>query len=160
LGYNLIASSIDEVGVSLFDFYSIGHVCFGIGVFLFFSLFYTIPKNQGNVPILSLLAVFIFTLIVLIAWELVENLLLLTLGLKFEGRADSWQNMTTDILLGAAGGLGSWLFCYIIFEKEKKIWLYYVFGLLAFGIWLIFFFIGRYVTYWYDGLYAASILFN
>jgi hypothetical protein len=41
----LLATEISEVGLSWFDFYSIGHLCFGIGLFLFFSLFYTVPKS-------------------------------------------------------------------------------------------------------------------
>ncbi|MHA1688385.1 MAG: hypothetical protein ACTSYC_06080 [Promethearchaeota archaeon] len=150
----LIATSIDEVGISWFDFYSLGHICFGIGVFLFFSLFYTIPKHQGKIPIFSLLFVFICTFTVLIIWELLENLLFIEFGWKFEGRADSWQNITTDILFGVMGALITWLYCYLVFEKDKKLWLYYLYGLLAFGIWLVFYFIGRYITYWYGGLYA------
>ena len=153
----LFASSIDEVGVSFFDFYSIGHVCLGIGVFLFFSFFYTIPKHKGEVPILSLLAVFLFTVIMLVVWELVENIVLIEIGLKFEGRADSWQNITTDILLGMVGGVGSWIYCYLIFEKDKNIWLYYIMGIIALSIWIIFFFVGRYITYWYDGLYVLYL---
>lgn len=153
----LFASSIDEVGVSFFDFYSIGHVCLGIGVFLFFSFFYTIPKHKGEVPILSLLAVFLFTVIMLVVWELVENIVLIEIGLKFEGRADSWQNITTDILLGMVGGVVSWIHCYLIFEKDKNIWLYYIMGIIALSIWIIFFFVGRYITYWYDGLYVLYL---
>ena len=53
------ATTADEVGISVFDFFSIGHICFGIGLFLFWSLFYTIPKKKGRIPIFSLLFVFI-----------------------------------------------------------------------------------------------------
>jgi len=150
----IIATSIEEVGVAWFDFYSLGHITFGIGTFLFFSLFYTIPKNKGYTPIFSLLFVFILTLFILIAWEFLENLLFIEIGLKFEGRPDSWQNITTDLLLGAAGALISWLFCYLIFTKGKSIWAYYIFGILSFAIWFLFFFIGRYITYWYVSLYS------
>ena len=96
----LIATEISEVGISWFDFYSIGHICFGIGLFLFFSLFYTLPKRKYNTtPIFSLLFVFILTIISSILWEVIENLVFLDLGWKFEDRLDSWQNMTTDVLL-------------------------------------------------------------
>jgi hypothetical protein len=131
-----IAETINEVGVSWLDFYSIGHLCFGIGVFLFFSLFYTIPKNKGHTPIFSLLFVFILTVIILIAWELLENLLFIQIGWKFEGRLDSWQNLTADIIIGVIGALSSWLFCHIIFTKGKNIWAYYIFGIIGFGLWL------------------------
>ncbi len=143
---DLFASDPSQVGLAWFDFYSIGHICFGIGVFLFFSLFYTVPKNKGHAPIFSLLFVFICTMIIIIIWEVFENTLFIEIGWKFEGRADSWQNITTDILVGAVGGLGSWLFCYIIFVKEKNIWAYYIFGIIGFAIWLVVFIILRIYT--------------
>ena len=143
----LIATEIDEVGTSWFDFYSIGHICFGIGLFLFFSLFYTIPKKKGKTPIFSLLFVFILTIVCSIIWEILENILFLEMGWKFEGRADSWQNITTDILLCAIGGLGTWLFAYITFEKEKSAFAYYTFGVIGFGVWLGIFIILRYLTF-------------
>ena len=144
-----IAETIAEVGVSWLDFYSIGHLCFGIGVFLFFSLFYTIPKNKGHIPIFSLLLVFILTFVILIAWELLENLLFIEIGWKFEGRLDSWQNITTDIIFGVIGALSSWLFCHLIFTKGKNIWAYYIFGIIGFGLWLGVFIILRAVYFGY-----------
>ncbi|MHA1490294.1 MAG: hypothetical protein ACTSRI_11645 [Promethearchaeota archaeon] len=145
----IIATTLDEVGISWFDFFSVGHVIFGIGTFLILSLFYTIPKNKGYTPIFSLLFVFICTLVILILWEFLENIIFIELGMKFEGRADSWQNILTDILLGVIGALCTWLFAYLIFEKDKNIWGYYLFGITSFIIWLIFFFVLRYFTYWY-----------
>ena len=121
----LIATEINEVGVSWFDFYSIGHICFGIGLFLFFSLFYTIPKKHGNKPIFSLLFVFILTMIFAVLWEVLEHLVFLPMGWKFEDRPDSWQNITTDIVLGALGGLSTLVFAYITFEKDKNSFAYY-----------------------------------
>ncbi len=132
----IIATKSSEVGVSWLDFFSIGHICFGIGVFLFFSLCYSIPKSRGDTPILSLLAVFILTFIILIAWEVVENTLFITLGWKFGDRADSPQNIFTDLVFGIIGALGSLLWAYEAFEKGKKHWPYYVFGLIMFVIWL------------------------
>ncbi|MFX1569754.1 MAG: hypothetical protein ACFFCV_15450 [Promethearchaeota archaeon] len=140
------ATTVDEVGISWFDFYSIGHICFGIGIFLFFSLFYTIPKKKGKIPIFSLLFVFILTVIIAIVWEILENVWFLEMGWKFEGRLDSWPNMITDVLLGAVGGLGAWLFAYLIFEKEKSVFGYYAFGIIGFGVWISIFIILRYLT--------------
>jgi len=143
---DFIATVADEVGLSWFDFYSIGHICFGVGLFLFFSLFYTIPKKKGKTPIFSLLFVFILTMFFVILWEIIENTVFIFFDWKFEGRADSWQNITTDILMGAVGGLGSWLFAYLIFEKDKNAWGYYIFGFIGFGLWLSVFMILRYLT--------------
>ncbi|TFG30465.1 MAG: DUF2585 family protein [Promethearchaeota archaeon] len=142
----IIATTSSEVGISWFDFYSIGHICLGIGVFLFFSLFYTIPKSKGKTPIFSLLFVFILTIIILIAWEILENTLLLVMNLKFEDRNDSPQNIFTDMIFGTLGGLVAWIFAYITFEKDKKVWPYYTFGLIAFALWLVIFIILRNLT--------------
>jgi len=140
------AETAGEVGISWFDFYSIGHICFGIGVFLFFSLFYTIPKNKGKTPIFSLLLVFILTMVVLVIWETLENFLFIEIGWKFEGRVDSLQNIATDLLMGMVGALILWLFCHLIFVKGKYIWVYYIFGLIGFGVWLGVFIIFRALT--------------
>jgi hypothetical protein len=142
----LLATEINEVGISWFDFYSIGHLCFGIGLFLFFSLFYTVPKRKGKTPIFSLLFVFILTMIFAILWEVLEYLIFLPLGWKFEDRPDSWQNISTDLLLGAIGGLGTWLFAYITFEKDKNSFAYYTFGIIGFGVWISIFIVLRYLT--------------
>ncbi len=142
----IIATNASEVGQSWFDFFSIGHICFGIGVFLFFSLGYSIPKSRGDTPILSLLAVFILTFIILIAWEVVENTLFLELNLKFGNRRDSPRNIFTDIVLGTLGALGMLLWAYEAFEKGKKHWPYYVFGLIMFIIWLLIFSVFRFLT--------------
>jgi hypothetical protein len=144
---DLIATDVSEVGISWFDFYSIGHICLGIGLFLFFSLFYTIPKKHGTVPIFSLLFVFIVTVVMAIIWEVIENTIFLNLGWKFEDRADSWQNLSTDILLCAIGGLGTWLFAYITFEKNRSSIAYYTFGIIGFGVWIGVFIILRYLTF-------------
>jgi len=148
----IVGLTFQEAGQCAFDFFSLGHICMGIGIFLFWSLFYTIPKSKGRTPLFSLLFVFILTIICGIIWEIIENTLFFELGLKFEGLSDSGINIMTDILLVAVGGLGSWLYCYLIFEKDKKIRAYYIFGLISFAIWLIFFFILRYITKWYSGL--------
>jgi len=135
-----------KVGLAWLDFYSIGHICFGIGLFLFFSLFYTIPKKQGKTPIFSLLFVFILSVACIILWEVLENFLFIGLGWKFEGRADSWQNITTDIIIGMLGSLISCLFCHEVFVKDKNIWAYYIFGIIGFGLWLVVFIILRALT--------------
>lgn len=141
-----IATEITEVGISWFDFYSIGHICLGIGLFLFWSLFYTIPKKKGRIAIFSLLFVFILTIVCAIVWEIIEHTIFLDFGWKFENRPDSWQNMTTDVLLCAVGGLGTWLFAYLIFEKDKSAFGYYTFGIIGFGVWISVFIILRYLT--------------
>lgn len=144
-----IASTVDEVGISWFDFYSIGHICMGIGIFLFFSLFYTIPYSKSNESqvLLPLWVVWIITILLAIGWEWLENVVFVDLGIKFEGRIDSIENMLTDIILVAIGGLGSWAVCHLVFKKEKNAWDYYVFGIIGFSIWILIFLILRFLTF-------------
>jgi hypothetical protein len=145
-----IAESVEEVGLSWFDFFSIGHICMGIGIFLIFSLFYTIPmsKEEGTSQILlPLWAVWVITVLAGIAWEFIENILFYELGIKFENRLDSIPNIITDILFVGVGGLGSWLFAHLVFSSpHRKIWPYYVFGLIGLGLWIGVFLILRYIT--------------
>ncbi|MHA1293945.1 MAG: hypothetical protein ACTSQJ_14920 [Promethearchaeota archaeon] len=150
----IIATTIDEVGISWFDFFSLGHITFGVGVFLFFSLFYTIPKANDKNPWMPWWLIYVITIGILIAWEFLENILFIQIGIKFEGKMDSPQNITTDLILGALGALGAWIFAFELIDKDKNIWGYYIFGIISFAIWLIFFFIGRYITYWYSGIYT------
>lgn len=145
----LVATTTNEVGVSWFDFYSIGHICMGMGIFLFFSLFYTIPmaKSDYTRVILPLWAIWILTVVLGIAWEFLENILFLEMGLKFEGRQDSIANITTDIIFVGIGGLGSWFFCHEVFTDDKNHIGYYIFGIAGFTIWIVIFLILRYITY-------------
>jgi hypothetical protein len=85
-------------------------------------------------------------MVFVILWEVIEHLIFLDLGWKFENRPDSWQNMFTDVLLGDIGGFGTWLFAYIIFEKEKNSIAYYTFRIIGFGVWISIFIVLRYLT--------------
>lgn len=142
----LFAENLAEVGISWFDFYSIGHICFGIAAFTILSLFYTIPKKKGKTPMVSLLFVFLFSIVLFIGWELLENLLFIQIGWKFEGRLDSWANIMMDILMGIVGALSSWGFCKLLFNKNS-FWVYYLFGICGFSLWLGVFMIMR--AYYY-----------
>ncbi|MBY8982565.1 MAG: hypothetical protein KGD57_06435 [Candidatus Lokiarchaeota archaeon] len=144
-----IAEDASEVCLSWFDFFSIGHICMGIGIFLIFSLFYTIPmsKTNGKDQIkLPLWGVWLITVIFGIIWEFLENILLYNYGLKFENRRDSAANITTDIIIVGLGGLGTWIFAHIVFEYHKKHWPYYLFGILGLTLWIGVFLILRYFT--------------
>jgi len=149
IGNWLIAETSAEVGQSFLDFYSIGHLCGGIAIFLFFSLFYTIPmsKDEGASQVyLPLWAIWLITITIGIIWEIVENTILWEFNLKFEGRLDSIENLVMDIIFVAIGGLSSWLFAHLIFRYHKKPWPYYAFGIFNLIIWLGIFIIWRYIT--------------
>jgi len=61
----LIATETGEVGLAWFDFYSIGHICLGIGLFLFPVLMWFIIKHKIKLNIIHrfLLITSIFLLI-------------------------------------------------------------------------------------------------
>ncbi len=144
-----IALDVSEVGISWFDFFSIGHICMGIGIFLLFSLFYTIPmsKSNGTGQVkLPLWGVFLITVGIAILWEFIENILLYHFGLKFEGRRDSVANIVTDIIFVGVGGLGMWILAHLIFKYNKKVWPYYVIGIIGLALWIGVFLILRYFT--------------
>ena len=146
---NWIATNISEVGISAFDFYSIGHICMGIAIFLIFSLFYTIPhSSEGDSRvIIPLWLCFIFTVLCGIGWEYLENVYFIEWGIKFEDRLDSLPNMITDVILVGVGALGMWGLAHLIFENHKNVWLYYICGILGFIFWLTVYGGLRYLTY-------------
>ncbi|TXT65755.1 MAG: membrane protein of unknown function [Promethearchaeota archaeon] len=149
IGNWFIAEIPGEVGQSYIDFFSIGHLCGGIAIFLFFSLLYTIPmsKEEGTSQVyLPLWAVWIITVAIGILWELLENTILYDLGLKFEFRLDSLQNLVMDIIFVAVGAASSWVFAHLLFRYHKSPWPYYVFGIINVILWLGVFVIWRYTT--------------
>jgi hypothetical protein len=143
-----IATTPDLVGIAAFDFYSIGHICMGIGIFLFFSLFYTIPRHgKGNTRVLlPLWDVRIITVACGILWEYVENTVFIDLGIKFEGRADSTINIITDIIFVGIGGLAMWYLAHKIFEEGKFTFFYYLLGIVGFLLWISIFIVLRSAT--------------
>jgi len=143
-----ITTGGSEVGISALDFYSIGHICMGIGIFLFFSLFYTIPmKSKGDSRVLlPLWAIWIITVACGIAWEYIENTLFIELGIKFEGRQDSMINIITDIIFVGVGGLGMWYLAHLLFQKDKYTFFYYLLGITGFLLWISIFIILRSAT--------------
>lgn len=134
-------STGSEVGVSWFDAYSLVHFGFGIILFLLLSLLHTIPKFQGKIEGLSMLSVFILTILGLIGWEIIENTLLLALGIKVSGKIDNPQNLTSDLIFGILGA-GFLLIVFNFFYEEKKMkWVYYVIGGVSSILYLIYLFV-------------------
>lgn len=103
----IFATDISEVSQSLFDHFSISHLRMGIGFFLALALISTGRRffnNTWNIPNWHWWAYLVGTLIFGIAWELVENTILLPL--KFNSTPDSLQNSITDVILVTGAALG------------------------------------------------------
>jgi len=132
-----------EVGRSLLDYFSFGHICMGIVVFALLSIISTIRNffdpNNFKVKNSHWLAFFIGTLIFAIFWEIIENTLLYQWGMKYANRQDSVVNAIFDIILGGLGALICCGFAYLMYYKVKKCefpW-FYLFCSLSFILFFI-----------------------
>ena len=96
----------------------------------------------------------VLVFVVAIIWEILENTLLVDIGIKFEGRRDSLENAVWDIIFGIIGGVIMCLFKGILVNIlgvlnnniPQYIIYFYITGIISFFIILICFFIGRAMT--------------
>lgn len=135
------------VGRSPWDFYSWGHIAMGIASFLLLSLMITITEYYIGPAIISWWMIMVFVLIIALVWEFIENVILYSWGWKFEKRRDSFLNFLWDVIFVAIGGLVMWLFKWIIMDLLAKRGTYfYIVGIISFGIILLAYFIGFFIT--------------
>ncbi len=148
---SIIGDTTDEVGLSPVDFYSWGHVDMGIASFLLFSLFNTIPSLYVGelVYVIPYWSMILLVIAFALLWELVENTLFIKMGIKFEGRKDSKENMIWDIIFVIIGGMIMWIFKGIIVNVYlgiEGISTFYIIGVISFLVVLSFYFIGYFIT--------------
>ncbi len=145
----IVVTTKADAGQCLFDFFSIGHIAFGLATFLILSLFYVIPytSKKDNKVWMPLWLCYVFSIVVLIGWEFLENILLFEWGFKFEDKQDSLLNASSDIIIGIIFATVNYVACKRIINKDRNKWAYYIPGIIAFIIWFGVFFILRYVTY-------------
>jgi len=137
----------DYVGRSPWDFYSWGHIAFGIASFAIFSLIINLWELFFGTATIPWYFIIIFVLIVGVVWEIIENTILWRLGVKYENRKDTFINAFFDIVFVVVGGLGTWLLKWIIMDVMGELgrW-FYVSALCFFLLVLIAYFIGFYIT--------------
>ncbi|MFX1304129.1 MAG: hypothetical protein ACFFBV_10145 [Promethearchaeota archaeon] len=137
----------DYVGRSPWDFYSWGHIAFGIGSFSIFSLIITLWEFFVGPTAMLWYYILIFVIIVALVWELIENTILWKLGLKYENRKDSFINALFDIIFVILGGLATWLLKWIIMDLMVQLarW-FYLSAIVLFVLVLIAYLIGYYIT--------------
>lgn len=119
----MLSGGIDDsiVSQAAWDQFSIGHFVMGALIcafsLIFFNIYYGKKMDLNTILILS----FMFTLVVCIGVELLENsdFFVNYSGLKYNNRADSIINITSDLVLSS---LGSVLLCYVywFFFKNSK----------------------------------------
>lgn len=137
----------DYVGRSPLDYYSWGHIAFGIASFTIFSLIINLWELFIGPTTMHWYYLLIFVIIVAIGWEIIENTILWKLGLKHENRRDSFINAFFDIIFMAVGGSTSWLFKWIIMDFIGALGrFYYLAALILFILVLIAYFIGFFIT--------------
>ena len=103
------ARTKDGISKAAFDFFSIGHILMGqIAYFLawFFvrsdgGVLYTFVGEPTNPGLYALY----FAIFIGLIWEPIENVILWKMGLKFEGKRDSWLNLIFDIILVTGGAV-------------------------------------------------------
>ena len=138
----------EYVGRSPLDFYSWGHIAFGIGAFSIFSLIITVFELLFPVPaIMPWWWILSFVIVVGIGWEVIENNILWKLGVKYENRRDTLVNAFFDVIFVILGGLATWLLKWIIMDVTVQLgrW-FYISALILFVLILIAYFIGFYIT--------------
>ncbi|MFX0081978.1 MAG: hypothetical protein ACFE94_09520 [Candidatus Hodarchaeota archaeon] len=137
----------DYVGRSPWDYYSWGHIAFGIGAFSIFSLIITLWELYIGPATMPWYWILIFVIIVGVGWEIIENTILWKLGVKYENRKDSFINAFFDIVFVTVGGLVTWLLKWIVMDAMGELgrW-FYVSAMILFVIILIAYFIGFYIT--------------
>ena len=137
----------DYVGRSPWDYYSWGHIAFGIGGFSLFSLIITLGEFLVGASPLPWYFVLLFVVIAGIIWEIIENTILWRLGLKYGNRKDTLINAFFDILFVLIGAIGTWLLKWIIMDVMlvRGLW-FYVSAICFFVLVIIAYFIGFYIT--------------
>lgn len=135
------------VGRSPWDYYSWGHIAFGIGAFSLYSLIITLWElltGPAPVPWYSIL---LLTFVTGVIWEIIENTILWRLGLKYENRKDTFINAFFDVFFVFIGALATWLLKWIIMDvlSERGRW-FYVSAICLFLLIIIAYFIGFYIT--------------
>ncbi|MFX1373900.1 MAG: hypothetical protein ACFFCE_18790 [Promethearchaeota archaeon] len=137
----------DYVGRSPWDYYSWGHIAFGIAAFSIFSLIITVWEMLIGPATMPWYYILIFVLIVAVCWELIENTIIWKLGLKNENRKDSLINSLFDIIFVILGGASTWLLKWIIMDVMGHLgrW-FYLTALIYFLLILLAYFIGFFIT--------------
>jgi hypothetical protein len=137
----------DYLGRSPWDFYSWGHIALGIASFALLSLMITITEAYFGPAFIAWWFILFLTFCVGVIWEILENTLILWWGWRPLNRRDSFINSFWDIIFVTCGGASTWLLKWILKDFLSLQGRYfYIAALIYFGILLIAYFIGFYIT--------------
>jgi hypothetical protein len=104
----------------------------------------TIQMHQLDPKWLEYLISMIVVIAGAVLWELFENYTLLSWGWK--ARRDAPINWSVDIILVTFGGLFTLVLTYLLFNVKKYGLVYAVYGIVYLALWIILFFVLRFMT--------------
>jgi hypothetical protein len=137
----------DYLSRSPWDYYSWGHIALGIASFSLLSLMITITEAFIGPSFIAWWFILLSTFLVGVIWEIFENTIIYWAGWRPHNRRDTFINSLWDIIFVTGGGASTWLLKWIIKDILSLAGRYfYIAALIYFGILMIAYFIGFYIT--------------
>jgi hypothetical protein len=140
---------------AVFDFWSLGHLLAGMGIYMFIFTVYFIVKNVKDEPgeppgietptAKNIRISWLITLGASILWEILENTVLYALGIK--AKFDSIINASSDIIIWGIGGLGAWYLTHLMFVSKDNVHAYYLFAIINIAAFFVVFIVFGYMTF-------------
>ena len=154
-GVPIVALDEPDISIASFDYWSVGHFLWGVGLFVFaFTIGWIVhnltdnPKDPINEPeFKNFVLYWIIILIIAGLWEVIENTILYIIDIKVE--LDSAPNIITDITLWGMGGCVSWYMTDLMFLSDKYLRAYYIYGVMCIAMGLIIFIFFGFITTYY-----------
>lgn len=152
LGVQLVGLDEASVSIASFDYWSVGHFLNGVALFILAFTFGWIihnltgkPKDPINDPEFKKFVLYwVLILIIAVLWEIIENTLILAVGIKV--KTDSVPNMITDITIWSIGGCVGWYMTDLMFLSDKYLRAYYVYGFMSLTMGILIFVIFGFIT--------------
>ncbi|MBD3352149.1 MAG: hypothetical protein GF364_11735 [Candidatus Lokiarchaeota archaeon] len=135
------SESSSKIGRVWVDYFSWGHVAMGIGIY---ALVWFIVSFTST----SAISLYCFLITFIVGgwlWEVIENNLIWSWGMKFEDKQDSINNLLGDQFWVCLGAIIIWIVEIIIIGNYAVYWFYIVAGILLL-ICLIGFFISKAIS--------------
>lgn len=151
-GVPIVAMDDSYISRASFDFYTLAHLLWGVAIFVVAFTIGFISKNRSgnpNAPLKPpgfdrLVIYWLITLAIAVIWEILENSLLIFVGMKIE--YDSAANIITDMTIWGIGGLASWYMTDLMFLSNKIIRAYYIYGIISLLSGLLLFIVFGFIT--------------
>ncbi len=152
LGVPVVGLNEIELSIASFDYWTVGHFLWGLALFVLAFTFGWIihnltgkPKDPINDPEFKKFVLYwVLILIIAVLWEIIENTLLLAVGIKV--KTDSVPNMITDITIWSIGGCVGWYMTDLMFLSDKYLRAYYVYGFMSLTMGILIFVIFGFIT--------------